>query len=136
MKWKIIEHSDDHICVEFEDGTRLNYNTSSLIDTPKQNVGDPIQESSGLYIGGTVYRFDKNGVLPIHTHDTIDTLHSIECLQGKVIVYREHSGDKILSKGDIASIELGEKHSVKALEPSKTLHLIRSEEHTSELQSH
>jgi len=122
MTWKIIEHTDDHVCVEFDDGRRLNYNVSGLVETPRQNTNDPVQVASGLHIGGIVYRFDAGGVLPPHTHDTPDMLHTIECTQGRVMVRRAQSGDMILSAGETATVALGEQHSVEALEPSRTVH--------------
>jgi quercetin dioxygenase-like cupin family protein len=122
MTWKIIEHTDDHICIEFDDGRRLNYNISSLVEPPRQNAGDPAQPASGLHIGGTVYRFDAGGVLPTHTHDTPETLHTIECVEGRVLVRRAQSGDMILPAGETATVALGEQHSVEALEPSRTVH--------------
>jgi quercetin dioxygenase-like cupin family protein len=122
MRWRIVAHTDDHICVEFEDGRRLNYNASPLVEKPRYVIDDPVQAASGLHVGGMAYRFDAGGVLPPHTHDTPDTLHTIECTQGRVTVRREQSGDMILAAGETATVALGEQHSVEALEPSRTVH--------------
>jgi quercetin dioxygenase-like cupin family protein len=122
MTWKIIEHTDDHICVMFADGSCLNYNVRALIEPPQKTNSDPLEAgASGPRFGGIAYRFNAGAVLPTHTHDTPETLHTIECVQGRVLVRREQ-GDVTLAAGEQADIKLGERHSVEALEPSKTVH--------------
>jgi len=120
MSWRIIEHTDDHICVEFSDGNRLNYSVQDLVER-RLYTNAPDKIGGGMQIAGMAYRFDAGGVLPPHTHDTPETLHTIECVQGRVLVRREQ-GDILLAAGEKADIKLGEKHSVEALEPSKTVH--------------
>ena len=129
MTWKIIDYFDDNVTVEYEDKSRLNFNVRSIIEPRKpivyeqnQIAYEQNQIGTGMKIAGAAYMFDQGGILPTHTHDTPDSLHTIECTQGRVMVRREQSGDIILNVGNIATIALGEKHSIEALEPSKTVH--------------
>ena len=129
MTWKIIDYFDDNVTVEYEDKSRLNFNVRSIIEPRKpvvyeqnQIAYEQNQIGTGMKIAGSAYAFDQGGILPTHTHDAPDSLHTIECMQGRVMVRREQSGDIILNVGNIATIALGEKHSIEALEPSKTVH--------------
>ena len=129
--WKIIGHSDDQVTIEFEDGTVLNYNAASLIPPktppvlpPLPRLPDNIARELGISVAGTAYHFASGGVLSPHQHDA-SSIHNIECVEGRVLVKREKSGDIEIAPGQTIDIEIGEIHSVHALEPSKTVHWLK-----------
>ena len=113
------------VTVQHDDGSCLNYNIDELVNPParvskasEQTIYNPT--NVGLRIAGMAYQFEREAILQEHSHD-INSLHTIECVSGSVIVHKD-SGDVMLRAGEIATIMIDEKHSVKALEPSKTVH--------------
>lgn len=124
MTWRIVEHTDDHFLVEFENGTRLNYNATEMVErrpTYVRHNEEIIASKNGPRMGGTAFVFIEGSVLPEHKHDAA-TLHTIECVKGKVIVHRAVQGDITLIPGQTAELLVDESHSVTALEDSKTVH--------------
>lgn len=132
-KWKIIDHTDDHVLIEFPDGSRLNYDVSALVNrqipqhlpTMAEMYEDRLN-AIGLTVAGVAYKFLANGVLPPHKHDSTN-IHTIECTKGHVLVKREKQGDIEITAGQTAEIELDEMHSIHALEPSRTVHWLKTQ---------
>ena len=83
---------------------------------------------TNMRVAGTAYTFDKGGILPEHKHQNGVGLHNIQVLKGSVKVSKD-SGDVTITEGDAAvDILPDENHSVEALEPSTTLHLLKEAE--------
>jgi len=128
--WTITHHTDKTVTVTFEDGRSLNYDISSLInppDIPTRLLGTDLPDNStGMIVAGTTYKFLTNGVFYHHQHNTEQGLHNIECVEGRVLVKRDYQGDIELVAGQTANIELNEIHSIHALEPSTTIHWLKN----------
>lgn len=127
--WIITHHTDKTVTVTFEDGRSLNYDISSLVnppDIPTRFLGTDLpNNSTGVSVAGTTYKFLANGVFDSHKHTTEETDHNIECVEGRVLVKRDYQGDIELGPGETANIEVNEIHSIHALEPSKTVHWLK-----------
>lgn len=128
--WIITHHIDKTVTVTFEDGRSLNYDISSLVnppDIPNKFLGTDLpNNSTGMIVAGTTYKFLDNGVFYPHKHVTEQSVHNIECVEGRVLVKRDYQGDIELGPGEIANIELNEIHSIYALEPSTTIHWLKN----------
>jgi quercetin dioxygenase-like cupin family protein len=126
MKWRVIGHIDDGFEVEFEDGSKLNFNARDIVEKyqagPRAGM-EPIPNGVTLRGGGAIYIFDKGAILAEHKHD-INSLHTIECVYGRVLVKRNIQGDIELSSGDLTEILVDEFHSIIALEKAETVHRI------------
>lgn len=126
VEWKIVDHDGDHVLVEFKEGEetkRLNFNIGGLVNAslnPKPLIVATDAGMENMKVAGTLYGYDKGGILKEHSHDPIG-LHTIEVLKGKVTVHKT-SGDVTIAPGIIIKVAVGEKHSIEALEPSETLH--------------
>jgi quercetin dioxygenase-like cupin family protein len=127
MNGKIVGFFDDNIEIEYEDGTRANKSVAHVI-TPPAPMGRMVNAPPETVANGptaemgTVFTFKKDNVLPEHTHDAM-SLHTIEVLSGKMLV-KKTSGDVTLDAGGFATLAVGEKHSIVALEDGRTLHVI------------
>jgi len=120
MTYRIIDHDGDHhVTAENEQGERLNFNVSNVLNLVAHQY-DPNVNAKGLRTGGIAYVFEPGGVLPAHSHKA-NTLHNIEVVQGTVIVHKD-SGDVTATVGDVIQIAVDEVHSIKALTPARTVH--------------
>lgn len=123
MNWRITDHTDNVAVVQFEDGRVLNYDITPLVEPPAH----PALPGGGLLPAARPqvleYSFAAGQEIPAHAHDA-RTVHDVYVVSGSVLVTRAVSGDVTLHAGDTARIEVGEVHSVKAIEPSVTRHTL------------
>lgn len=123
--WKVVDHTDDQVLVEFENGARFYYNLENLINQKKYQAPEhglnPTTVNPGVSLDGVSYTFETGAVLTEHKHDD-KTIHNIECIAGHIVVHRAIQGDVEALAGDVVDIQVDELHSVTAIEPSKTIH--------------
>jgi quercetin dioxygenase-like cupin family protein len=132
MTHKVLGYDDGHLLVEYTNGQRFNVRVDHIIaeadpDRPppqfQNRAASQVEGHPTAKIAGTRYTFNKGDVLPEHEHDA-STLHDIKVVSGRVKVMREKSGDTTAKAGDLVVIQVGEKHSVIALEDSVTVHTL------------
>jgi quercetin dioxygenase-like cupin family protein len=127
MKWKIIEHDDENVTIEFDDGSQLRWSVEPLlrhiIDPPVPTKGDTLGGGTGLSMGGAIFKFEKDGYLAPHAHDE-STNHDIEVKRGTVRIEKD-SGDVTALAGTIVRIAVNERHAVRALTPALTVHITK-----------